>query len=69
MSSYPRIVQSDTWVTWGGNRTFVRRRTMVDVKPGSALETAYGGPSNLSAVVPFSQMGNDTVASHAGISN
>ncbi len=30
---------------------------MVDIPLGSALETAYGGSSNLSAVIPAGQRG------------
>jgi hypothetical protein len=38
-------------VSWGGVAFFHRRGTVVDVVPGSQLETAYGA-SNLSAVIP-----------------
>ena len=48
MSQYPRIVLSNTTVFWdphanGALRsTFVRAGSLVDIKPGSALELAYG---------------------------
>jgi hypothetical protein len=74
VSQYPRIVLSDVTVLWdphanGALRgTFVRKGTVVDVKPGSALETAYG-PANLSAVVPVAQRGDGTCWSKSALSN
>ena len=50
MAGHPRMVLTDTMVTWDGGTFRVRRGTIADVAPGSALETAYGGSSNLSAV-------------------
>jgi hypothetical protein len=47
VSANPRIVLSDTWLQHDGVLVFVRKGTMVDAPPGSALETAYGGSSNL----------------------
>src|SRR2546428_824687 len=35
----------------------VRHGSVVDIPVGSALETAYGGSSNLSAVIPANQRG------------
>jgi hypothetical protein len=34
-----------------GGQTSVKSGSVVDIKPGSELETAYGSPSNLSAVI------------------
>jgi hypothetical protein len=31
--------------------TFVKDGSVVDIQPGSELEAAYGGPSNLFAVI------------------
>lgn len=71
LSAYPRTVLTDTWVSWNPNASgqpsalFVRHGTVVDIKPGSALEAAYGGSGNLSAV-----LGPDAAQlQHAGISN
>jgi hypothetical protein len=50
MAAHPVIVQSDTPVVWDGNLTLVKRGTMVDIPPGSALEEAYGGPGNLEPI-------------------
>jgi hypothetical protein len=50
-------VLTDITVIWDGGSTFVRKGTVVDIAPGSALETAYGGLGNLSAVIPVSQRG------------
>lgn len=47
MSQYPRRVLTLTPVSWGGCSTWVRPGTVADIKPGSALEAAYGGPANL----------------------
>jgi hypothetical protein len=47
MAANPRVVATDITVNWDGGTTFVRRGTVVDIPAGSALETAYGGPSNL----------------------
>ena len=59
MSQFPRRVLNLTLVPWGqpGCSFWVRPGTIVDIKPGSALETAYGGSSNLSAVIPAGQRG------------
>jgi hypothetical protein len=50
MSQFPRRVLTLTLVSWGGSSTFVRPGTVVDIKPGTQLETAYGGPGNLGAL-------------------
>jgi len=56
MSQYPRRVMTSITVYWdkhaNGNAAprFVRAGAMADIKPGSALEAAYG-PSNLSPVL------------------
>ena len=50
MSQFPRRVLSLTLVTWDGRSVFVRPGTVADIKPGTALETAYGGPGNLGAL-------------------
>jgi hypothetical protein len=42
-SPQPYTVQADTEVTWGGETTFVRKGTIVEAVPGSALFAAYGG--------------------------
>jgi hypothetical protein len=66
MSTYPRTVLTDITVTWGGEPVFVRHGTVVDIVPGSALEAAYGGSSNLTAVLPPWQRSD---GSHAGVGN
>ena len=53
MPGHPRRLLSDTLVQWGETRSpplLVRKGAIVDIVPGSAHETAYGGPSNLQAV-------------------
>lgn len=75
MSQFPRRVLTDTTVSWdhhangAGRSTFARHGTVVDVVPGSALEQAYGGPQNLSGVIPVSQRGNEQCCSRAAVSN
>jgi len=74
MSAYPRRVLTDTDVTWdnhanGAQRsTFTRHGTVVDIEPGSLLESAYGNGS-LSGVLPLSQRGNEACCSRAAVSN
>jgi hypothetical protein len=51
MSAYPRVILTGTWVSWDGVQRYYRPGTVVDIQPGSALETAYGGAGNLSAVI------------------
>lgn len=54
MSANPRRVLADIDVLWPpGNTLFpihVRRGSLVDAAPGSALEAAYGGAGNLQDV-------------------
>ena len=53
VSAHPRRLLSDTLVTWGeigSPPLLVRRGSLVDITPGSALETAYGGAGNLQNV-------------------
>jgi hypothetical protein len=54
MSANPRRVLTDIQLYWPpGNTTvplYVRKGSLVDIPPGSQLETAYGGPSNLHVV-------------------
>jgi hypothetical protein len=60
MSTSPRRVLTDTLVTWdvpGSPPLLVRHGSVVDIPVGSALETAYGGSSNLSAIIPANQRG------------
>lgn len=72
MSANPRVVLSDTWVgpqvsPFQPGAFFARRGTVVDITPGSALETAYGGPSNLGAI-PVTQ-GDPATSDHATLGN
>jgi hypothetical protein len=75
VSQYPRVVLADVTVFWdphangAARSTFVRRGTVLDCKPGSALELAYGGAGNLSPVIPVSQRGDGTALSRAALSN
>jgi len=53
VSQYPRRVLSTGYITWPPGAsvpTHVRAGSIVDIPPGSALEAAYGGPSNLQDV-------------------
>jgi hypothetical protein len=50
VSQYPRAVLADVTIDRDGGQTFVKAGTVLDCPPGSELETAYGGASNLSAV-------------------
>lgn len=47
MAANPRMVNTDTTVTWDGGTFRVLAGQIVDIPAGSALETAYGGASNL----------------------
>jgi len=51
VSQYPRTILTGTWVSWDGVQRYVRPGTVADIVPGSQLEAAYGGPSNLSPVI------------------
>jgi hypothetical protein len=57
MSANPRRVLTLTLVSWGGCNFWVRPGAVADIPLGSALETAYGGSGNLSAVIPAGQRG------------
>jgi hypothetical protein len=54
MSANPRRLLADIQLLWPPGNTlfpvYVRKGSLVDCKPGSALETAYGGPGNLQVV-------------------
>lgn len=75
MSQFPQRVLTDVTVTWDSHAngapvtTFVRHGTVADLVPGSALSAAYGGPGNLSGVIPVSQRGNEQCCSKAAVSN
>lgn len=75
MSQYPQRVLTDVSVTWGSHAngapldTWTRHGTVVDIVPGSALASAYGGSGNLSGIIPASQRGNESCLSKAAVSN
>jgi hypothetical protein len=75
LSQFPQRVLADILVTWDRHAngvpvvTFTRHGTVVDVVPGSALAGAYGGPGNLSGVLPARQRGNEQALSKAAVSN
>jgi hypothetical protein len=75
VSQYPQRVLSDVTVTWDAHAngapatTFVKHGTVVDILPGSSLAAAYGGPANLSGVIPASRRGNETCLSKAAVTN
>jgi hypothetical protein len=50
MALNPRMVNTDTNVTWDGGTSRVKAGTVVDIANGSALETAYGGAGNLTTL-------------------
>ena len=54
MSANPRIVLTGLYVPWPSALypVFVKAGTIVDITPGSALETAYGGAGNLRSLDP-----------------
>lgn len=66
MAGHPRMVLTDVSVTWDGATEFVRHGSVVDVAAGGALETAYGGSGNLSAVIAT---GDPEDADHAAQGN
>jgi hypothetical protein len=51
MSQFPRIVVAGVPVDRDGGQTFIKAGSVVDIVPGSELESAYGGSGNLSAVI------------------
>jgi hypothetical protein len=70
VSQHPRRLLSDTSVSWppGSPALLVRRGSLIDVLPGSALETAYGGAGNL-AVLTAQQLVSPDVADKSWLSN
>ncbi len=64
----PKVVLSDCWIGPPGvqGSLFVRKGTLVDIVPGSATETMYGGPSNLGPP-PSDETGDD--ADHSALGN
>jgi hypothetical protein len=64
----PYVVQADTQLTWEGETTFVKRGTVVEVDPATALGSAYGGSGNLQPLVDSDELGSDD-ADEAGTSN
>jgi len=50
MALNPRMVNTDTQVTWDGGTFRVKAGTIVDIANGSAQETAYGGAGNLTTL-------------------
>jgi hypothetical protein len=60
-----RMVIADTDVAWDGAVQHVPAGTLVAIEPGSVLEAAYGGASNL---VDLGD-GAEAVAQQAGASN
>jgi hypothetical protein len=75
VSQFPQRVLADVTVTWDSHAngapvtTFVRHGTVADLVPSSALSVAYGGPGNLSGVIPVRQRGDDANLSKACVSN
>lgn len=77
MSQYPRIVLTGVnvpatqWNYPGAPPTtiWVRPGTLVDIKPGSALEGLYGGAGNLSAVLPVTKTGDEACLDKSALSN
>jgi hypothetical protein len=71
VSTNPRRVLADVELLWPpGNTLFplhVRRGSLVDAVPGSALEAAYGGPGNLQAVT--ADLGSADSLSKAWLAN
>lgn len=70
MSASPRRVTADLQLYWPpGNTTFplyIRKGTVVDVPPGSALETAYGA-GNLQVIT--TGLGSPDTLSKAALAN
>lgn len=69
MSANPRVVLSAVWVgpanAFQPGAYYARAGTVVDITPGSALETAYGGPGNLGPVA----QGDPSTVDHAALGN
>ena len=68
MSQYPRIVLTGLNVPWPSSQypVWIKAGTIVDIKPGTALETAYGGSSNLANLSPYSR---DEIQDKSALSN
>jgi hypothetical protein len=64
----PMVVQTGIWIgtAYAEGSLFIRAGTVVDVVPGSALATQYGGSSNL-APLAAGESGDD--ADHAALGN
>jgi hypothetical protein len=64
MSQFPRRVLNLVLVPWGqpGCSFLVRPGTVADIKPGTALEAAYGGPGNLEPLPAGDPQNNDKSA-------
>ncbi len=77
MSQYPRIVLTGvnvpaTAANYPGapaTTIWVRPGTLVDIKPGSALEALYGGAANLSAVLPVTKTGDEACLDKSALGN
>lgn len=72
MSASPRRLLTDTLVQWGEPGTpplLVRHGSVIDIPAGSALETAYGGSGNLSAVIPLAQRGHADILDKGWLHN
>jgi hypothetical protein len=71
VSQYQRVVLADIAVIWGepGCSVYVKRGTMVDIIPGSQLETAYGGPSNLRTPSAAELEGDQSVIDRSALAN
>lgn len=67
MAANPRMVNTDTSVTWDGGVTLVPAGTIVDIPAGSALETAYGGSSNLTSLSAQQVLGVADGAAFSGV--
>ena len=67
MALNPRMVNTDTPVTWDGGTILVPAGTIVDIPAGSALETAYGGASNLTSLSGQQVLGVSDGAAFSGI--
>lgn len=61
MAASPRLVSTDFTLAWDGVQTFVPRGTIVDIPPGSALETAYAS-GNLVSLAKAQQGADDVPA-------
>lgn len=67
MALNPRMVNTDTPVIWDQATFLVPAGTIVDILPGSALETAYGGAGNLTSLSAQQVQGVSDGAAFSGI--